>query len=229
MPSPFVIGIPRCNPPEDLFAETLAGIAQSVCTPIKCFIVDNGDAPLGAIDGFEVIRPATNVGCAGGWNIVLRHAFDALKVPTAILLNDDCAVSPDTFGRMLDSSAGVVCAQGFSCFRIDAAVWHQVGPFDEEFYPAYWEDTDYRRRLNLAGLCIDEWPSVPVAMPSVGRTTYSSGVTHGKFEPDAYQSWRGARLARFHAQVEANHQRYVMKWGGEPGRETFTTPFGEKP
>jgi GT2 family glycosyltransferase len=226
---PFVLGIPRCNPPPTIFHETLKALQASTLAPVRKIIVDNGDEPLGRdarfdVTRFDVIRPSTNVGCAAAWNMILYRAFIELAVPTAILINDDCAVAPDTFERMLASERGVVCAQSFSCFRIDVAVWDQIGPFDEAFYPAYWEDTDYRRRLALAGVSIDEWP-YDVVSTALGRTTYSSGITHGKYQEGSYQGWTGAKLAWFHECLEKNRLRYVAKWGGMPGAETYTTPF----
>ena len=39
----------------------------------------------------------------------------------------------------------------FSCFLISREVYEALGPFDEAFQPAYFEDADYYRRLILAG------------------------------------------------------------------------------
>jgi GT2 family glycosyltransferase len=223
----FVLGIARRNEPTVLFEETLGAARASAVAPDYTILVDNGDEPFAAAPVHcVVVRPATNVGCAGAWNIVLRLAFGTLAAESAILLSADCAVAPDTFGRMLASPASVVCALGFSCFRLDQAVWRTVGEFDEAFWPAYWEDTDYRRRLALADVAIEEWPLEETAHPSPGRARYASGITHGKSDLGGYQGWKGKRLARFQARLAANRERYVAKWGGLPGEETFSTPFG---
>lgn len=223
----FVLGIPRCNEPPDLFDETLRAARASAPAPDHTVIVDNGDEPLeaAAVDAV-VVRPDRNVGCAGAWNTVLRLGFGALAADSVILVNGDCAVARGTFGRMLASPARVVCAHGFSCFRLDPLVWRTVGEFDEAFWPVYWEDTDYRRRLSLAGVAVDEWPIEEVARPSHGRATYASGITHGKSDRGGYQGWAGDKLARFHERLAQNRARYLAKWGGPPGAETFSTPFG---
>ena len=39
----------------------------------------------------------------------------------------------------------------FSCFMIGREALEKVGPFDENFYPAYFEDNDYHYRIRLAG------------------------------------------------------------------------------
>jgi len=226
----FVLGIPRCNEPPSVFEETLQAARESALQPDHTVLVDNGDQPFEGwtpIYGCVVVRPGRNVGCAGAWNIVLRLAFATLDADSAILLNGDCAVGKDTFGRMLASPARLVCAHGFSCFRIDRALWNAIGEFDEEYWPVYWEDTDYRRRLALAGEPIEEWPLEEVGRPSHGRAVYASGITHGKSDAGGYQGWTGDKRAWFQERLEANRQRYIAKWGGLPGSERFSTPFGE--
>jgi hypothetical protein len=222
----FVLGIPRCAEPPAIFEATIAGVRTSAAQPIARLIVDNGDAPLEPVDGFEIERPFKNIGCAGAWNLLCRTGFE-LGADSVILLNGDCAVAPDTFARMMASPRRLVAAQGFSCFRIDRGLWQTIGEFDEAFYPAYWEDTDYRRRLALAGELVDEWPLKEIARPSYGRATYASGITHGwLIEGAGYQGSRGEKQAWFEERWKANRDRYVAKWGGLPGAETFRTPFG---
>ncbi len=222
----FVLGVPRCNEPCTIFEETLRAVRASTAAPTYTIVVDNGDERfVSTSPDSVVVRPSANVGRAAAWNIVLRLAFETLGLDRVILLDSDCAVAPDTFGRMLASPAPVVCAQGFSCFRLDESAWRVVGEFDEEFWPISMEDADYRRRLALAGVVVEEWSLEERARPSRGRVTYASGITHGKLSPDGYQGWTGRKLAHFRERVEANRKRYAKKWGGPPGKETLTTPF----
>ncbi len=223
--SSFVLGIPRCGEPPEIFRATTQAALESALLPSTKIIVDNGDEPLGDVAGFDVLRPGSNIGCAGAWNLLCKTAFG--NASTAILINGDCAVAPDTFARIMASREHVVCAQGFSCFRIDREVWQRIGEFDEQYYPCYWEDTDYRRRLHLAGVAIEEWPLEETSRPSYGRAVYSSGITHGWLKEGAgYQGWTGERQAWFLKRWEANRDRYVAKWGGMPGSETHSVPFG---
>jgi hypothetical protein len=204
----------------------MRAVRASTVAPAYTVVVDNGDSRFASAgDHSVVVRPSANVGRAGAWNIVLRLAFETLGLGHAILLDGDCAVAPDTFGRMLASPSAVVCAQGFSCFRLDEGAWRTVGEFDEEFWPISLEDADYRRRLALAGVSVEEWPLEEHARPSLGRVTYTSGITHGGPWPDGYQGWSGRKLARFQERLEANRKRYAKKWGGPPGKETLSAPF----
>jgi hypothetical protein len=225
----FLVGIPRCNPPPALFAETLTAVGASGQRPDAVLIIDNGDTPLSPppdLDGIPVgiVRPGRNVGCAGAWNLICEWAGNS----PVVILNDDCAVAPDTFELMFETLAPTfICARGFCCFRVDPEIYRLVGRFDEGFYPAYWEDTDYRRRLYLAGIPIVEWSSEEVEIISPGRTRTPSGIVHGKHAADgSYQGWTGEKLAWFKSCYEANGRRYAAKWGGQLGKETFDTPFG---
>jgi len=42
-------------------------------------------------------------------------------------------------------------AADYSCFLIAPALFREIGPFDENFIPVYFEDADYNLRLGLAG------------------------------------------------------------------------------
>jgi len=243
MTRPFVLGIPRCNEPDWIFRETLAAIVASSVKPEYLIIVDNGDNALvrtSAVDDLvalsnlfrvELSRSTKNTGCAGAWNWICGRALslgDYANYSSAILLNSDCAVAPDTFEKMLAEPSEIVLAHGWECFRFDRTIWEHVGRFDEEYYPVYFEDTDYRRRLNIASVPVSEWPVVEVSRPSFGRATYSTGITHGwRLEEAGYQGWTGEKAAWFQSRWVANRDRYTAKWGGPPGEEKFTTPFGQ--
>ena len=232
----FLVGIPCCNVPTaipEIFAETIEAIAKSTRQPAFVIIVDNGDKPLeeklllrGGLPSI-LRRPHRNTGCAGGWNEICAWMMEN-HLPT-IILNDDCAVAPNTFAQMLDEPKGYfICGRGFSCFRIEPEIFQRVGPFDEEFYPAYFEDADYRRRMRLIGIPIIEWSVEEIATISPGRTRSPSGIVHGKHAADgSYQSWTGEKLQWFKDCYEANKRRYSQKWGGEPDNETFVVPFNE--
>jgi hypothetical protein len=228
----FVLGIPRCNEPPEIFAATIAAVRANSTKPTKVIIIDNGDAPLegDVLNEFDVNRFGKNIGCAGAWNAILDIAVIE-KHQTTIIINGDCAVTPDTFDRMLvDPAPTLLCGHGFSCFRLDTEIRQRVGAFDEKYYPVYWEDTDYRYRCKLAGVPIVEWPVVEQDRPSFGRARYGTGITHGWRHEDGrgYQGWTGEKLAWFYQCWEKNRDRYIAKWGGMPGEETFTKSFDGK-
>lgn len=224
----FILGVPRCNETADIFDEAVAAALANTLFPAAALIIDNGDVPLEDVPGFQIRRPPKNVGCAGSWNVICRAAFDEFRSDSAVLVNADCTVLPTTFASMFGTACGFVCAHAFGCFRIDREVWLRVGPFDEEFYPAYWEDTDYRRRLRLAGVPFEEWPVEEAEVIYPGRARYRSGIVHGKDAAIAYQGWTGEKQNWFQGRLVANEQRYIDKWGGIPGSERFEAPFDGK-
>ncbi len=176
----FIVGIPRCDEPRDVLVQTLHAILASDRQPSRVLVVDNGTdrvpddvlAELGTLP-VDVIRPQRNLGCAGSWNLLHRLAA---PLPV-ILLNADCAVAPDTFTQVLAwHPPAVVLAYAFGCFRVDEEVWRAVGDFDEAFYPVYFEDADYRRRLRLASVTVHEWPTTTASTPSPGRERATTGI-----------------------------------------------------
>lgn len=103
-------------------------------------------------------------------------------------------------------------AYGFGCFFIDEEIRRELGPFDERFYPAYFEDGDYRRRMKLAGVTPIEWSYEPIvdgAGTDLGRMRAATGITHGSHDPDGYQGWRGEKLGWFWECYEKNRQHYI--------------------
>lgn len=98
-----------------------------------------------------------------------------------------------------------VAGLDFSCFMITQHCFNVIGPFDENFFPAYFEDNDYHRRIIIGGL-------------------------HARMVTDAPFFHYGSRTQQSNAGVvprefEANRQYYKEKWGGAPGAETFATPY----
>jgi hypothetical protein len=217
----FILGILFCRMRADIFAETLAGIRESTIRPTRLIIVNNGGDPHDIADA-QVIRPNHNLGCAGGWNRVMSEC----RTGITILLNDDCRVAPDTFEKMLDEDAPVVLASGFSCFRLDVHAWRTVGPFDELFWPAYFEDADYRIRLTHANIPLIEWPIDETETGIPGRTRKPSGIVHGFWAgPEEYRRWTNDRYRAFRACYELNKVRYREKWNDG----AYERPFDGKP
>lgn len=98
----------------------------------------------------------------------------------------------------------------FSCFMLRMETYDKVGPFDEEFSKrgkAFFEDNDYHRRMQLAG--------IPARC-----TTSAPYFHHGSVTANTHRDAIGL-------QFEQNRAYYIEKWGGMPGQERFATPFGK--
>lgn len=96
----------------------------------------------------------------------------------------------------------------FSCFVISRQC-HEWFQFDEGFIPAYHEDNDYHRRLQLAGF------GEKIFGVNVPFLHYGSGTLNAN--PTLREGW-GPKFAACQAY-------YTRKWGGLPGCEIYQTPF----
>lgn len=167
-----------------------------------------------------------NRGLAKTWNEGIMISEDA---DVTIIFNDDITFSPGDVdliaGASINGTASefiVVCAgwdkihqarammHGLSCFAIQKAAIDTVGYFDENFWPAYFEDNDFWRRCTLAGLshivCTD------------------TNVIHDR----SWTTRNNAQLAaQNHKTFPGNRQYYLRKWGGGPHEEVFDVPFDD--
>lgn len=96
----------------------------------------------------------------------------------------------------------------FSCFLLRIGGYDKIGPFDEVFEPAYYEDDDYSYRLRLAnakfGTALDS-----VFFHRVSQTLQNDTELKGNWNPI----------------FQDNAKRYREKWGGMPGEEKYKHPY----
>ncbi len=101
----------------------------------------------------------------------------------------------------------------FSAFMVSKQCWEAVGEFDEVFAPAYFEDNDYHYRMKLLGV-----PAI--VLPSAMFYHYGS-----RTQNEASEDGKPIVVSML---FENNRAFYVRKWGGLPGQEKFTHPYGEE-
>lgn len=195
----------------DLFTDMMS----SVDVDIRPYVIDNWNE---------------NRGVSGAWNLGMLRAYsDGYKY--ALICNDDIKFTPNAIrsmhNLMLDTGACLVSPNqngggdvnsapqeggaDFFCFMVDIPkLINNCGLFDENFRPAYFEDNDMHRRMQLAGVLSYILPNAIV-------------MHHGS----ATQNFNPSAPACPPAQFENNRNYFVNKWGGEPGRETFDKPFND--
>jgi GT2 family glycosyltransferase len=193
----------------DLLQGLLDSAESGSVRPDGYVIVDNGPdgAALSALRwpaNTQVIRPGRNIGVSASWNRLLEAAGDE----AIVISNDDVTLGRFAFERVSEAVSRhplVVTELGWSLFAQAPACTASVGWYDEGFFPAYYEDTDYHRRCRFAGI---EPHRLDTGCAHVGSATI--------------------RVAR-----EINSDRsalyYRSKWGGAPGGEKFGEPFGGQP
>jgi GT2 family glycosyltransferase len=170
-------------------------------------------------------RYGVNRGLAKSWNegILwgLEQHFDA-----TLVVNEDVVLAPGDVDRLATTAVhhrDAPLAMGrayhhseqrwawseYGCFVVNPLLLETLGCFDENFFPIYCEDSDFRRRLKLAGLSpafceetrIIHGGSRSLAQPAVAR---QNSLTYAR-----------------------NRQYYQRKWGGEAGTESHSQPFGD--
>lgn len=102
----------------------------------------------------------------------------------------------------------IIDAPDFACFMITPESYWNIGTFDENFKPAYFEDNDYVYRCLLSGL-------KPVRSQNAPFYHYGSQT----------QNFDQSRPIVPSPKFEKNRDYYIKKWGGMPGKEKFKTPF----
>lgn len=98
----------------------------------------------------------------------------------------------------------------FACFMVRPTIKKRIGPFDENLYPAYFEDNDYHYRIKLAGL--NAFNDVSAPFYHYGSQTQNANSEMPVVPPFAF---------------ELNRIYYIGKWGGVPGEEHFTNPYND--
>lgn len=158
-------------------------------------------------NGLTVLTYPENIGVAKSWNLGLRAKCDWTFF---VSIN---AAFPNGFSEVLAelNRAGEYCMLtdlAWHCNAISRKCVEKVGYFDENFYPAYYEDTDYYRRMCLAGLEVSgDQPVISIPAETMRQANSLEGGLKLNFR----------QLAEY----------YAHKWGGYPGEETFETPFGK--
>jgi glycosyltransferase involved in cell wall biosynthesis len=181
-----VLGIPVLNR-----GDLLLRCVGSIDYPVgRIITVVNGDdesvavaiEKLRANSGFDirVLKPPTNLGVAASWNRILREDPEA---PYWLLVGNDIRFAPgdlrkiDAFTSAHPDWALATTCHGYSLMAVTQAGLERVGSFDENFFPAYWEDIDHLRRVKLSGCGWGEVPDVHAVhgeAPGWGSSTLHS-------------------------------------------------------
>jgi glycosyltransferase involved in cell wall biosynthesis len=207
----------------DLLDRLIASAEAGVVNPHRYFIVDNGGrldvrspsiqqaVARGAV--VSVLSPGCNLGVAASWNAILRAAHPRYAT---VISNDDITLGPRTLEYLYSKDAidrhdfviaeGPPQANGWCLFTQAPSCAAKIGYYDKNFFPAYYEDTDYHRRMTLAGI-------EPFRLPT----------------DHAHEGWATIKQEGHDGPTYRGQQRnldyYARKWGGAPGQEQFAEPF----
>jgi tetratricopeptide (TPR) repeat protein/GT2 family glycosyltransferase len=167
----------------------------------------------------------TNRGLSKSWNEGVLWGFENGH-QVVLVVNEDVVFGDGDLTRLVDAAYEqrdkfLVMGRCFhenedrwspseyGCFAVNPPALEILGCFDENFFPIYYEDCDYRRRARLAGLAPGYCDRVSI------RHAGSSALKQPAVA-------RQNRLT-----YAANRAYYMRKWGGENGSETLEKPFSD--
>jgi GT2 family glycosyltransferase len=212
MENKFAIGIPTINRLDLLHPALLFYLRDFPTT--KIFIIDNGKQNIDSKikhPNIIVTESETNLGVAMSWNLLCEKIYE--NHDYALILNDDIYLGRTEWeiNALLTNpdfkSDFYVGTHDWCSFILPNKTFKQVGEFDNLFFPAYYEDNDYAYRMKLLGM---KYLSIPYLHPYL----YKASQT---IEKDS----------SLRSNILANKDRYIEKWGGEPSREKFKTPYNK--
>lgn len=206
----FAIGIPTLNRFDLLHPALLFYLKDFPNTNI--YIVDNGKQGIRlkiTDPRISVFEQPSNLGVAGSWNLLCDTIFK--KHSHAIILNDDIylgrnEIEIDYFLKQYKKDF-YACPRDWASFILPKSTYESIGQFDTLFFPAYCEDMDYEYRMKLARMVIFR---VPFLLPIIYRNSSTLELAPSILE-----------------RAKENRKKYADKWGGEPTKEQYKTPYNK--
>ena len=157
-----------------------------------------------------------NLGVAASWNVGVRHALRN-NLDYLVILSAAMRFGPlggQDFVEAMTKNESEVAVEpdegiGWHFIALRTDLFRMVGFFDFNYYPAYFEETDFAYRIQLAY----GWQTKRPLWPKCHIDAKVESIAHGM------------RLGGVNVHMGQQSARYAKKWGGAPGFETFTTPF----
>jgi GT2 family glycosyltransferase len=143
---------------------------------------------------YRVLNMPANLGCAGSWNLGVKCSPFA---PWWMIVSDDIEFQPGALEKFVHERSlnGLTISDEWPFYQLMGLsdnVVAEVGLFDENLYPANFEDDDYERRCATAG--------IEIRQVAVAHTHVKQGTVHAT-------EW-AAQNARTY---EANEKYYGRK------------------
>ncbi len=209
----------------DAIRALVASCDMSTRRPDGIWIVDHGyDSRrlLEAVRGLTAIPISVvtleDPGCAHNGNWFMRNVPD-----DRVCCGDDVYFRPECLERMAATEGDMVIPafgdpaqhemlNPFACTLIRRSCVDRVGYFDEKISPGYlyFDDTDYARRMDLAGV------KQVVAEGAIAVHLNGGSLSHHGQTPEQW--------ADHHRRFPIAQANYTHKWGGGPFNETLTEP-----
>lgn len=206
----LVVAIPTINR-ADLLNEALAKYFDDF-KDTHIAICDNGNQDIiTREENFMIYRPQENLGVAKSWNMLIDYS-DKIGATHVLMLNDDIYLgkNENELNLLLKNNLDADFINSFHnwcSYILTVDIWKKAGKFDEEFFPAYFEDNSFDYKMTLVG----------------ARKTWTSFL-----DPIVYRnSMTIAKDPTLNQKFMQNKQMYINMWGGLPSEEKYKTKFGK--
>jgi GT2 family glycosyltransferase len=206
----LVVAIPTINR-ADLLNEALTKYFEDFKNT-HIAICDNGNQDIiTREENFMIYRPQENLGVAKSWNMLMDYS-DKIGATHVLILNDDIYLGKNEtdLALLIKNNLDADFINSFHnwcsyILRVD--IWKKAGMFDEEFFPAYFEDNSFDYKMTLVG-AKKTWTSF------LDPIVYRNSMTIAK-DPTLNQKFM------------QNKQMYIQMWGGLPSEEKYLTKFNK--
>lgn len=129
-----------------------------------------------SVKNLWLIRVPFGLGLVGAWNLIVKSTPYA---PYWVLVNDDAWFASGSLEVIAqdaepDALSFASIVPEWSCIVLGQKVVEEVGLYDERFYPLYFDDNDYERRIRNAGLSVKR---IEALVHHDNSSTLNSGYT----------------------------------------------------
>lgn len=198
--------------------ELFTNMMSTVNYPVHPYIIRNWDNNIGVAAAWnkglkQAVRDGRRYALIANDDILLetqtvRNCYEYIRDADVTVVSPNFCV-PDRDGSQMyfDRSLGVIESIHWSCVFIDIyKLVESCGWFDENFFPAYFEDNDMFYRMHLAG------------------------QKHHLLTEFGFYHKQSATCATVITQDDWNRceSYYQYKWGGRPGEEVFDHPYNDQ-
>ena len=143
--------------------DLLTQMLKSIDYPVGLLLIINNhpnanfegtDSIPDCVADYRVLNMPSNLGCAGSWNLGVKLQPFA---PWWLVASDDVVFEPgalELFAQECSPDYVTISDEWphYQFFGVGENVVQKVGLFDENLYPANFEDDDYQRRCEIAGV-----------------------------------------------------------------------------
>lgn len=206
----FIVAIPTINR-ADLLNEALEKYFEDF-KDTHIAICDNGKQDIiTREENFMIYRPEENLGVAKSWNMLMDYA-DKIEATHVLVLNDDIYLgkTEHEINMLIRNNTDADFINSFHnwcSYIIKVDAWKKAGKFDEEFFPAYFEDNSFDYKMTLIG----------------AKKTWTSFL-----DPLVYRnSMTIAKDPALNNRFAQNRELYIQMWGGLPSEEKYLTKFNQ--